>query len=89
MVMRSHLTGSLTRQTVADLLEKSPKFSANQYTVDLINIAEIDSSGLALLMYWKSKAKSASSSLKFINSPIKLLEIAALGNLESEVSEKV
>ncbi len=78
------LKGNLTRQTVVELFRNSPNFSGDQYVIDLGKIDKIDSSGLALLIYWKGNAKSASASLEFKNIPRKMKEIAVLGNLESE-----
>jgi anti-anti-sigma factor len=76
------LSGDLTARTVTELFRKSPDFSESVYSVDLQDVDEVDSAGLALLVYWKSCADAAESGIKFVNLPGKLHEMAALGGLE-------
>ncbi len=75
------LTGDLTTQTAAEDFRHTPVFSEPLYRVDLQKIDKIDSAGLALLVYWKTRAKASVSELEFTNSPEKLLEMADLGGL--------
>ncbi len=75
------LSGKLTTESVAQAFLDTPQFIEPAYQVDLQEIDEIDSSGLALLVYWQTRAKASASILKFTNTPKKLLDIAKLGGL--------
>ena len=77
------LSGNLTTRTVAEAFRNSPTFSEPVYSVDLQEIDEVDSAGLALLVYWKTRADASASEIKFVNLPKMLHELAALGGLES------
>lgn len=75
------LAGKLTSQSVARVFTGTPKFTEPAYRVDLQEIDEIDSAGLALLVYWQTCAKASASTLSFVNVPKKLLAITELGGL--------
>ena len=77
------LSGILTTKTVTEAFNNSPDFSAPLYCIDLQAVDQVDSAGLALLVYWKTRADTAASEIKFVNLPNKLHELAALGGLES------
>ncbi len=75
------LAGKLTTESVARVFMNTPEFTEPAYRVDLQEIDEIDSAGLALLVYWQTCAKASASTLNFTNPPKKLLDIAEIGGL--------
>jgi ABC-type transporter Mla MlaB component len=77
------LSGILTTRTVTEAFRKSPNFSEPVYSVDLQEVDEVDSAGLALLVYWKTLAATSQSEIRFVNLPDKMHEMAALGGLDS------
>ena len=76
-------SGNLNTQTVTEAFNNSPDFSAPLYSVDLQEVDEVDSAGLALLVYLKTRADASESEIKFINLPDKLHQLATLGGLGS------
>ena len=75
------LTGKLTTESMARAFSNTPEFTQPLYQVNLQGLDEIDSSGLALLVYWQARAKASASTLTFTHAPKKLLDIAKLGGL--------
>ncbi len=75
------LAGNLTTESVARIFMTTPEFTESAYQVNLQKIDEIDSAGLALLVYWKTRAKASASALNFTNTPKKLLDLAELSGL--------
>ena len=75
------LSGKLTTEVVARTFLDTPEFTQPAYQIDLRNIDEIDNTGLALLVYWQTRAQSSASTLNFTNVPQKLLDIAELSGL--------
>ena len=82
---RFQLHGALTFETAAAALEQSRQsFAAyDRLTVDLANVEEADSAGLALLLEWVNWARYYVREIRFENIPEQILAIARI----SEVSE--
>jgi phospholipid transport system transporter-binding protein len=71
--------GALTLATVAAALpEGNAAIVAGARTVDLGEVAELDSSALALLLAWLRQAKQRKHGLSFVNLPQGLTTIARL-----------
>ena len=79
---RLGLAGAVTVDTVPMLFAENPDLSAKEIQVNLGEVDDIDSSGLALLMYWHCQSEKQSGRLKFENCPAKLLDMAKLAGLE-------
>lgn len=75
------LVGDLTVQSARQGYENSPEFTQPVCQMDLEMIKEMDSAGLALLVYWYNKAARSSCRLEFLNVPDKLIQIAEMGSL--------
>ena len=85
--------GDLTLQTVRAWFERTPNFgeargeARGQVCVDLANLREIDSAGLALLVHWCNRANASSNQLTFINAPRPLHQLAKISGLEELFGE--
>ena len=77
------LSGNLTMETVQTVFDRTPKFDLKSYTVDLQDLKNVDSAGLALLIYWQGRAKDRNCQLHFVNASEKLRQIAKLSGIES------
>lgn len=79
------LIGSLARNSVAKIGKKSHLaiISNNQATVDLSQVNEVDTSGLAWLLFLIEQANQNNCQLSFAHLPTDLLNLAKL----SAVSE--
>ena len=78
---RAILAGPLTFETVARLfraLEKSAPGEPPPEQIDLAGVTTIDSAGLALLLEWQSRARTAGRELTVRNAPGGLLRLARL-----------
>ena len=76
---RMVVSGALTLASVAAvLLEGNAAIGQGVRTVDLAEVAELDSSALALLLAWLREAKRQNLSLVFANLPQGLTTIARL-----------
>jgi phospholipid transport system transporter-binding protein len=82
---RFELHGKLTFETAASALEQSKKLFADhdRIAVDLANIVDADSAGLALLLEWINWARHYVREIRFENIPKQILAIARI----SEVSD--
>ncbi len=76
------LSGDLNLSTVASLHKNASPFSEKQYQADLSNIGEVDSAGLAFLVYLRSKCMRSGGELVFRNIPEKLTEIAEIAGVQ-------
>jgi phospholipid transport system transporter-binding protein len=77
----ARITGPLTLNTVAALYEQANTEAARGQRIvnlDLEAVPSVDSSGLALLLEWQSKAVGAGNSLHIRNAPADLLSLASL-----------
>ena len=79
------LSGDLTFSTVRDLSVQGEVFLADNSPVkklDLQDVARVDSSGLALLLEWQSRAQANGAGLKILNAPEDLARLARLCEAE-------
>ena len=73
------VSGALTLANVAAVLEEGKTaIGEGVGSVDLSEVAELDSSALALLLAWMREAKAKGRSLVFVNLPQGLTSIARL-----------
>lgn len=85
---RFELSGALTFDTVASLLEQGQKrFAAHSRIIlDLSGVTDSDSAGLALLMEWVSWANHSVREIRYENVPERLVSIASISEVESMLS---
>jgi phospholipid transport system transporter-binding protein len=77
------LSGPVTLANVAEVMaEGSRHLQEGVGTVDVGEVAELDSSLLAMLLAWLREAKAADRDLKFANLPDALRTIAHLYGVE-------
>ncbi len=81
---RSRVVGPLVFPTVTFLLPAGSEAIENgrAAVIDLAGVTASDSSGLALLIEWKSVAKYARRTLHYENVPSPLQQIARLSEVE-------
>jgi len=81
---RSRVLGSLEFATVAKLLPVGTAAieGGQAAVIDLADVTESDSSGLALLIEWLSVAKESQRSLHYENMPAQLQQLAGLSEVE-------
>ncbi|HET6565049.1 MAG TPA: STAS domain-containing protein [Xanthomonadales bacterium] len=80
------LSGDLTFSTVRDLSVQGEVLLADNSPVkklDLQDVTRVDSSGLALLLEWQSRARAQGAGLKVLNAPEDLARLARLCEAES------
>ncbi|MCY3769100.1 MAG: STAS domain-containing protein [Gammaproteobacteria bacterium] len=75
------LVGDLTVHSARQGYENSPEFTGPVCQMDLERVRDLDSAGLALLVYWYNRAAGSSCRLEFLNVPDKLAQIAEMGGL--------
>lgn len=76
------LFGALTIDTVPDLYASHADFGDPVRIIDLKGIADVDSSGLALLVCWRARLVKQPGFTGFENCPQRLFDIAKLVGLE-------
>jgi phospholipid transport system transporter-binding protein len=79
----ARLTGRLTFGTCAALfaaLERHGASTPVDGPVDLAAVEQVDSAGLALLLEWQARQKSAGRRLALVNAPGSLLRLAQLAD---------
>ena len=83
------LRGDVSFQTAEDILRSSEKLFAGLASIDvnLAAVGETDSSGLALLLEWISRAAGAKAEIRFSNIPEKIHAIAVTAEI-SELLER-
>lgn len=77
----AHITGPLTLDTVSSVFRQAEEAVSDGRTVsdlDLKNVSHVDSSGLALLLEWQSRASRNQFQLRIRNAPEDLLSLANL-----------
>ncbi len=76
--------GNLTFATIDKKTVKSQQFiaSASQVTVDLAQVSNIDSAGLALIIEWLKYARLKNIQLFLDNTPDQLLKLAKLSGFD-------
>ncbi len=80
---RIALQGDFNIHTVPGLFKHHSDFAGPVRMVDLARIENIDSSGLALLVYWHAKLVETPGFAGFANCPERLLSMARLVGLET------
>lgn len=78
------LKGALTFETVPEILRASSTLfaEADHLKVDLADVSQGDSTGVALLLAWIRQAKVHKKSIVFTHIPSQLLMIAKVSNLD-------
>ena len=81
---RFAISGDLTFGTVAQLLDSGQKqFSEHsRIIVDLSEVTNADSAGLALLMEWVGWANHSVREIRYENVPERLVSIASISEVE-------
>jgi len=77
------LTGAISFDTMAEVLEQSARYAArpdlpDRLTIDFSAITGVDSSAVALLLEWRRQAAERSKRLEYVNLPPNLLALAEL-----------
>ena len=80
---RFELSGDVSFHTAEDILRSSGKLFAglDSIEVNLSNVKQTDSAGLALLLEWISRATAASTEICFTNIPEKIHAIAVTADI--------
>jgi phospholipid transport system transporter-binding protein len=84
---RSRVSGVMHFTTVTALLAAGIEAIENgrAAVIDLSEVKDSDSSGLALLIEWLSVAKDANRTLRYENIPVQLQQLARLSEVEELV----
>ena len=77
------IIGHLTVSQVGSLFRTPVNFQAPQCDICLKQVDDVDSAGLALLVYWSQVAKEAGSVAHFKNVPEKISALVSICNLEA------
>lgn len=77
------LDGALSFETLPGVLAKTAEFVRrpdvpDALTIDFADVADIDSSAVALLLEWRRQAAALGKRLAFVNLPANLLALANL-----------
>lgn len=82
---RFKVYGALNAETVTELLERSEEAfrGATSLEVDLANVPEGDSAGLALLIEWLRLAKQHQQQVHFKNVPEPIAALARISEVEN------
>jgi len=85
---RFRVSGPMTFVTVTGLLRQSADRFAHgeRAEVDLAQVEESDSAGLALLIEWKKIARRQGGSVRFINMPPQLTALARISEVEELIN---
>lgn len=69
--------GELTFASVPALQDRSPdRFSSPPGTLDLSGVERIDSAGIALVVEWARRARTAGGTMRLVNVPDGMLSLA-------------
>ena len=78
------VSGDLTLDSVESVFKDSGGvITPATRTIDLANVARVDSAGLALLLEWQATARRAGPGMDFTNAPEDLIRLAALSEASS------
>lgn len=82
------ISGDLTFETVPDAIDAvADRLSATRaLTVDLAGVGRSDSAAVALLIEWYRLARRDGGSIRFVNMPSRMHEIARVSGVESVLS---
>jgi len=80
------LSGAIDHHTVPELFKQSEKFfnqnNQKEIVIDLKDVSRSDSSGVALLIEWMRQAGNRQKSVRFLNIPKQMLEIAQVSGVD-------
>ena len=80
------IQGALTLDTAQEKLRQGQAWIENLRTdgkIDLSEVTQCDSAGMALLIAWARFAKQQDRKIQFVHLPSQLLTIARLSNLDT------
>lgn len=82
---RFKVSGALNAETVTDLLERSEAAfkDSGSLEIDLANVPEGDSAGLALLIEWLRLAGQRQQTIRFKNVPAQIAALARISEVEN------
>jgi len=73
------LKGAVNLETALALREEGLRlFTANEVTLDLSAVTEVDSAAVSLLFEWRRAALAANRSIRYVNFPDNLKSLAEL-----------
>lgn len=79
-----YLKGDLTFETINDKILEGINFKTSQrLTIDLSEVKNSNSAGLALIVEWKKRSKIHQTTLIFTHIPEQLLMLAKLSGLKN------
>lgn len=86
---RYKLSGDLSFKTAGAVLRDSKNLFGNnqEIVVDLAEVKQADSAGLALVVEWLAQAKRSNTALCFQNIPQQMLSIARTSDLDKLLPE--
>jgi phospholipid transport system transporter-binding protein len=85
---RWEVTGSMTMDSVAKLLEASkPLVTPQTGVVDLARVDRVDSAGVAVLLAWRRRAAAEGKPLRFADVPASLTSLALLYGVEEMLAD--
>jgi phospholipid transport system transporter-binding protein len=86
---RAAVSGALVFSTVGDLLPRGSAAigAGTAASIDLSAVGASDSAGLALLIEWLSVAHAESKTLRYLNVPAQLHQLAALSDVDTLLGE--
>ena len=82
---RLTIDGDLNLSSVATLFADAPAFGKNLRSIDLQEVGDSDSAGLALLLHWSHVAKRATgvaAKLQFTHAPPRLRKLAKVAGVD-------
>jgi phospholipid transport system transporter-binding protein len=88
---RFRVSGPMTFATVTGLLRQSAdRFAQGERAeVDLAEVEESDSAGLALLIEWKKIARRQGGSVRFTNMPPQLTALARISEVDELLNDQL
>ena len=83
------VSGALTFETVPNLYKESAVWfeGTGNLTLDLAQVTNTDSAGLALLVEWLRRARDAKRSLSFTNIPAQVQTLMRINNLQDAFNQ--
>lgn len=83
------VSGALTFETVPDLYRTSAAWfeGTGVLTLDLAQVTNTDSAGLALLVEWLRRARERKRSLRFTNMPAQVQTLVRINNLQEAFNQ--
>lgn len=76
------LRGKLTADTVTEVYNQSPSFESALLEVDVSEVNEMDSAGLALLVYWRQQAERNRCRFRLVKPPEQVKTMIRISDLD-------